>query len=316
MEYRKNVLAAPRGGKSHLKKITAFDCVNTAVLVLLSLIVLYPFYQCLIIAFSDGSDITVNGLVYVLPREWSLASFGYMINSGSFLRAALNSVMRTILGCAISVFTTSCYAFALSHSELKLRKLYTALGLITMYFGGGLIPTFLLIRDIGLYNNFLVYILPTAFSMFNAMVFLANFRGVPRALEESATIDGANEMVYYFRILVPVSVPVFACVLLFDAVAQWNAYYDCMIYTQDENLLVLAHLFAKMLLSAQYIEQRVADAAMAGASAEELMAMRGPVSALTTQMAGMVLAVAPIMCVYPFLQKYFIKGIMVGSLKG
>ena len=152
--------------------------------------------------------------------------------------------------------------------------------------------------------------------MFNAMVFLANFRGVPKELEESATIDGSNELVYYFRILVPISMPVFACVLLFDAVAQWNAYYDCMIYTQNDNLIVLAHVFAKMLLTAQYIEQRVADAAIAGASAEELMAMRGSVSSLTTQMAGMVLTVAPIMCIYPFLQKYFIKGIMVGSLKG
>ncbi|MBR6710226.1 MAG: C-GCAxxG-C-C family protein, partial [Selenomonadaceae bacterium] len=230
-------------------------------------------YQCVITAFSDGTDITLNGMVYALPRKWSLASFKYMIDSSSFLTAALNSVLRTLSGCVISVFVTSGYAYALSHSELKLRKLYTALGLITMYFGGGLIPTFLVIRDLGLYNNFLVHILPTAFSMFNAMVFLANFRGVPRALEESATIDGANELVYYFRILLPVSLPVFACVLLFDAVAQWNAYYDCMIYTQDENLVVLAHLFARMLLSAQYIEQRVADAATAGASAEELMAL-------------------------------------------
>ncbi len=305
-----------RRGTGGLKRMTVFDIVNAMLLILFSFIVLYPFYQCVIIAFSDGTDITLNGMVYALPRKWSLASFKYMIDSSSFLTAALNSVLRTLSGCVISVFVTSGYAYALSHSELKLRKLYTALGLITMYFGGGLIPTFLVIRDLGLYNNFLVYILPTAFSMFNAMVFLANFRGVPRALEESATIDGANELVYYFRILLPVSLPVFACVLLFDAVAQWNAYYDCMIYTQDENLVVLAHLFARMLLSAQYIEQRVADAATAGASAEELMALRGPVSSLTTQMAGMVLAVAPILCIYPFLQKYFVKGIMVGSLKG
>ena len=161
-----------------------------------------------------------------------------------------------------------------------------------------------------------VYIFPMAFNMFNAMVFLSYFRGVPAALEESATIDGANELVFFFRIMLPVSIPVFACVLLFDAEGQWNAYYDCMIYTQDEGLIVLAHRFAKMLLAAQYIEQRVADAAIAGATAEELMAMRGPVSSLTTQMAAMVLTVVPIICVYPFLQKYFIQGIMVGSLKG
>lgn len=312
----KIIPAEIRPHKKKKIKISFFDVVNTIILILFSLIVLYPFYQCVIISFSDGTDITMNGMVYLWPRKWSIDSFTYMIDNDEFIRAAVNSVVRTVAGALIAVVTTSGYAYALSHNELKLRKLYTALGLITMYFGGGLIPTFLVIRSIGLFDNFLVYILPTAFSMFNAMVFLANFRGVPKELEESATIDGSNELVYYFRILVPISMPVFACVLLFDAVAQWNAYYDCMIYTQNDNLIVLAHVFAKMLLTAQYIEQRVADAAIAGASAEELMAMRGSVSSLTTQMAGMVLTVAPIMCIYPFLQKYFIKGIMVGSLKG
>lgn len=309
-------MSAKKNAAFWKKRWTVFDVVNTLVLVIFSLFVLYPFYQCVIVAFSDGSDITMNGMVYLWPRKSSLESFKYMVKNADFLLSVRNSVVRTVAGSLISVLVTSGFAFALSHSELKLRKLYTMLGLITMYFSGGLIPTFLVIKSIGLYDTFWVYLLPSAFNMFNAMVFLSYFRGVPRALEESATIDGANEIVYFFKVMLPVSIPVFACVLLFDAVGQWNAYYDCMIYTQSDQLTVLAHRFAKMLLAAQYIEERVADAATAGASAEELMAMRGPVSSLTTQMAAMVLTVVPIMCIYPFLQKYFMQGIMVGSLKG
>jgi putative aldouronate transport system permease protein len=302
--------------RSWQKKIALFDVVNTLFLVLVSIVILYPFYQCLIVAFSDGADITMNGIVYLWPRKWSLESFRYMLGSNDFLIAVRNSVARTLLGSFMAVLVTSCYAFALSHTKLKLRKFYTTIGLITMYFSGGMIPTFLLIRSIGLYDSFWVYLLPMAFNMFNAMVFLAYFRSVPLALEECAMIDGANEFIFFFRIMIPVSIPVFSCVLLFEAVAQWNAYFDCLIYTTSDHLTVLAHRFAKMLLAAQYIEQRVAEVATAGASSEELMAMRGPVSALTTQMASMVITVLPIMCVYPFLQKYFVQGIMVGSLKG
>ncbi len=298
------------------RRANAFDIVNTAGLIILSFLLLYPFYQCIIISFNDGSDLTYRGMIYLWPRKFSLESFAYIFRTSDFLLAIRNSVLRTVLGALISVLATSGYSFAISHRDLIGRRFYLILGLITMYFGGGLIPTFLTIKTLNLYDTFWVYILPTGFSMFNAVVFLSYFRGVPRELEESATIDGANEFRYFFQILIPVAKPVFACVLLFDAVSQWNAYYDCMIYTRNENLIVLAHRFAKMLLTAHYIEERVADAAAAGASAEQLIALRGPVSSLTTQMASMVVTVTPIMFIYPFLQKYFVKGIMVGSLKG
>lgn len=298
------------------RKTNAFDFFNIIGMILLSLVLLYPFYQCVIIAVNDGSDLTYNGMIYLWPRKFTLDSFKYMLNSKDFLLAVRNSVGRTIFGSLISVLVTSGFAFAISHKELVGRKLYTTLGLISMYFSGGLIPTFLNIRALGLYDNYFVYLLPSAFSMFNAMVFLSYFRGIPRDLEESAKIDGANEAQYFFKILIPIAKPVFACVLLFVAVGQWNSYYDCMIYTRSEELIVLAHRFAKMLLTSQFIEQRIDEMAAAGASAEQLIAMRGPVSSLTTQMAAMVLTVAPIMFIYPFLQKYFVKGIMVGSLKG
>lgn len=301
--------------RNFLEKNTVFDYVNMAILVLISVLMVVPFYHCFVLAFSDGADITWHGISFFWPRVFSVESFIKVFSDSEFFVAARNSVVRTVLGSLISSIVTSGFAFALSHQELKFRKFFTFLGLVCMYFSGGMIPTFLQIRDLGLYNTFWVYIIPMGFNMFNCMVFLTYFKGIPRDLEESAVIDGANELVMFFRIMIPVAMPVFACVLLFDAVGHWNAYYDCMIYTEHgDNLIVLSYKFAKMLLTQQYLDVAAADPNMM--TPEELMAARGPVSALTLQMATMVITVIPILCVYPFLQKYFVKGLMVGSLKG
>ncbi len=294
---------------------TAFDYINIAILTLFCVLLVIPFYHCIVLAFSDGSDLTWNGINFFWPRVISLDSFQKVFSDADFFIAARNSVLRTVIGCLVSAFVTSSFAFSLSHPELKFRRIFTVMGLICMYFNAGLIPNFLQIRDLGLYDTFAVYIVPMAFSMFNCMVFLTYFRGIPRDLEESAVIDGANELKYFFRILIPVAMPVFACVLLFEAVSHWNAYYDCMIYTEHgPELTVLSYKFAKMLMSQQYLDVVAADPNLM--SPEELQMARGPVSTLTLQMATMVVTVIPIICVYPFLQKYFVKGLMVGSLKG
>jgi putative aldouronate transport system permease protein len=194
-----------------------------------------------------------------------------------------------------------------------MRKFLITFGLITMYFNGGLIPTFLLIRNIGLYNNFLVYLLPTAFSMFNTMIFIAYFKGIPDDIEECASIDGANDLTIFFRIIIPIAMPVIACLALYVAVFQWNQYFDCMIYTDDPNLEVLSYLFAKLLLLQRYIDTVIET--FDNMTPDQIVALKGPVTSITTQMATMVVTTAPILCIYPFLQKYFVKGIMVGSLK-
>ncbi len=300
--------------KSFLERNTLFDHINHILLILFSILMLVPFYHCIVLAFSDGSDLTWNGISFFWPRVFSLDSFKKVFDDSEFFLAARNSILRTVLGAAVSSLVTSGFAFALSHNELKFRRVFTFMGLVCMYFSGGMIPTFLQIRDLGLYDTFWAYIIPMSFNMFNCMVFLSYFRGIPRDLEESAVIDGANELIMFFRIMIPVAMPVFACVLLFDAVSHWNAYFDCMIYTKSDNLVVLSYKFAKMLLTQQYLDVVAADPNLM--SPEELMMARGPVSSLTLQMATMVVTVVPILCVYPFLQKYFVKGIMVGSLKG
>lgn len=225
----------------------------------------------------------------------------------------MNTVLRTLGGVIIGLLITSMFAYSVSHKNLVMRRFFITMGLITMYFSGGLIPTFLLIKGIGLYNNFLVYLLPSAFSMFNTMIFIAYFKSIPSDLEECAKIDGANEMMIFFRIMVPVAMPVFACIALYVAVWQWNQYFDCMIYTDSKSLEVLSYLFAKLLLVQSYLDTVIAT--MDNMSTAEIIALKGPVTSLTTQMATMIVTTAPILCIYPFLQKYFVNGIMVGSLK-
>ena len=283
--------------KNALEKNTAFDHVNHVLLIIFSLVMLIPFYHCVVLAFSDGSDLTWNGISFFWPRVFSFDSFKKVFDDSEFFLAARNSIVRTVAGALISSLVTSGFAFALSHNELKFRKVFTFMGLVCMYFSGGMIPTFLQIRDLGLYDTFWAYLIPMSFNMFNCMVFLSYFRGIPRDLEESAVIDGANELIMFFRIMIPVAMPVFACVLLFDAVAHWNAYFDCMIYTKSDNLVVLSYKFAKMLLTQQYLDVVAADPNLM--SPEELMMARGPVSSLTLQMATMVVTVIPILCVYP-----------------
>ena len=303
-----------RRKKSALEKNNLFDYINILFMVIFSILMIIPFYHCIVLAFSDGSDLTWNGISFFWPRVFSLESFQKVFADDEFFLAARNSVLRTVLGSLLSSLVTAGFAFALSHQELKFRRVFTFMGLICMYFSGGMIPTYLQIRSLGLTNTFWVYLVPMSFNMFNCMVFLTYFKGIPRDLEESAVMDGANEVTMFFRILIPVAMPVFACILLFDAVSHWNSYYDCMIYTKSDNLVVLSYKFAKMLLSQQYLDVVAADPNLM--SPEELMMARGPVSSLTLQMATMVVTVVPIICVYPFLQKYFVKGLMVGSLKG
>lgn len=306
--------AIKRKSSNPLNKANAFDWINGILLTVFVILMVYPIYQCLVISLNDGSDIQFNGVVYLWPRKFSLESYATVLGDSSFGIAAFNTIARTVLGSLIAVLVTSGYAFAISHKNLVMRKFLTIIGVITMYIGGGLIPTFLVVKDLGLYDTFWVYLLLPAFTMFNCTVFVTYFKGIGTEIEESAMIDGANDLTIFFRIIVPIAKPVFACILLFVAVQHWNSYQDCMIYTKNDNLTVLSYRFARMLLVQQQVETAMLD--YESMTTEQMMALTGPVSSTTLQMATMMVTVIPIICVYPFLQRYFVKGIMVGSLKG
>jgi putative aldouronate transport system permease protein len=223
-----------------------------------------------------------------------------------------NSTARTLLGTVLALFLTSMFAYAVSRPKLRFKKAYMVFGIITMYFYGGIIPFYLLMRDLKLINNFLVYIFPALFSMFNAVIFISFFKTLPASLEESAKIDGANDFYIYSKLILPLSTPVLATIALFIGVGQWNSWLDTTLYTNKEYLETLSHLLVRMINTANYYEQA---AAKIKAGSNTLSQMTG-ITSNALQLATMVVAAFPIAVVYPFLQKYFTKGIMIGSLKG
>ncbi|MDR1703882.1 MAG: carbohydrate ABC transporter permease [Clostridiales bacterium] len=285
-------------------------------LVILMIFFIYPFYNCIVLSFNDGRDATREGLFF-LPRVFTMDNYSRALRAEGFGMAAVMSVLRTGIATTLSVMVCSMFGYAMSKNHLRFRKLYMTLAMIPMFFSGGMIPSFLLIRNIGLYNNFLVYILPGLFSMFYAIIFMGSFREIPASLEESAMLDGANHVTLFYRIILPVSKPVIAAISIFTAVGHWNSWMDTMLYTRKEGLNTLAYLFSKVIFSAQYLQSLVEsnEGGSGGGAAQIAAEMRGATST-SIMVAAMVLATVPITLIYPFFQKHFTKGVMIGSIKG
>jgi putative aldouronate transport system permease protein len=225
------------------------------------------------------------------------------------MSALLITVLRTVLGTAVTVFCTAVVSYGLSHNELKLRKVYLGLVIFAMYFSGGVIPYFMVLRTFGLINNFLVYIVPGAINLFYVIVAISFFQGIPKELGESARIDGASEMKIFLRIILQVSKPLLATIAIFTAVGHWNSWYDTAFFTQAKSLRTMGY----MLMS--IINQNMSTGATNAVSAAAMSANQ-TITNLSIQLAAMIIAVAPILVVYPYFQKYFITGLTLGSVKG
>ncbi|AFC31766.1 binding-protein-dependent transport systems inner membrane component [Paenibacillus mucilaginosus 3016] len=213
---------------------------------------------------------------------------------------------KTVIGTLAHVFFTAMVAYAFSRRELIGRRLYMFLGTVTMFFSGGLIPTYLLIRDLGLLDSFWVYIIPAMFNFFDLIIFLAFFREIPAGLEEAAKIDGANDFRIFYGIVLPVSMPVVATIALFHGVYQWNDYFTGMIYINNQELQPIQTYLYRVV--AQASSNQMMAAAPGGITKN--------VTSQSIKLATMVVTTLPIVFVYPFLQKYFVKGFMIGSIKG
>ena len=293
--------------KKPWEKFSLLDVIILISLTALAFVMLFPFYNAIVLAFNDGRDAAMGG-VYFWPRVPTLDNFRQVFSNNDIFNAFFISISRTLLGTMLSLMIMSMFAYAVSRSNLMFRRFYLVLLVFAMYFQGGVIANFLLIRNLGLYNSFLALILPGSFNVLFAMIFVTFFKGLPDAILEAARIDGASNIMIYFRIVLPLSGPVLAAIGLFTALNHWNSWFDHMLYAPRDGLQSLAYLFTKMIMAQQYIETgSVADAA--------LMQQIG-VSSKSLQLAAMVVATAPIMFIYPFLQKYFTKGIMIGSVKG
>lgn len=280
-----------------------FDAGNVFVLALLAFITLYPFYNILITSFNEPMDAARGGVTF-WPRVWSIENYKMVFRDDTIINAFIVTISRTVIGAASAVVFTAAFAYGISKQELWGRKFFIMMAIVTMYFHGGLIPEYLLIaKYLHLKGNFLVFILPQLFNVFNAIIMLTFFRAIPKEMEESAKVDGANDILIFFRLILPVSKPVLATVALFVAVYHWNSWFDAMLYG-GPNLKTLQQFLMQLISSNSNVSLIASNLGVKTVTAESV------------KLATMVVTTLPIVFSYPFLQKYFVKGIMIGSVKG
>lgn len=289
--------------KRNKSKYNVFDYLNVVLMVILMLVIIYPFYYALLNSFN--ADLT-RSPSFLFNKNWSVRTYQTVFSDSSVMRGFFNSVMRTLAGTGMSLVVCSLAAYALSKSHLKFRKFYMALFIIPTFFDGGQIPMYLNLGNLGLIDTFWVYLIPKAFSFFWMVILMTNFKSVPIELEEAAFIDGARTERIFFQIILPISLPALATIALYAAVSQWNSWYDTAYFTNNDDLITLSWILMRTVKN-----QAFAD-------------MANDMSALDNRsfnpegvkMATMVVAAVPIIMIYPFLQRYFVKGLMVGSIKG
>lgn len=265
-------------------------------------ITIYPFYYIFIISFNEGIDASLGG-IYWFPRKLTLENYTDFFADLKWLRGLLVTLVRTASGSLIGVLFTTLVAYGLSFTELAGRKVYMTLIIISMYFSGGIIPYYTLLNTLHLTNSFAVYIIPGALNTFFLLVGLSFFQDIPPSLRESAKIDGAGELKVFRKIILPISKPFIATCVLFIGVGHWNNWYDTAFFMRDKNLSTLSYLMMQVINSSQ----TVTTGAKAGAYSST--------TSISIQSAAMMISTLPIICIYPFLQKYFVSGMMVGSVK-
>ncbi|MNB68567.1 L-arabinose transport system permease protein AraQ [compost metagenome] len=287
-----------------------FHTLNTLFMLFIVTVTLYPFLHTLAISFNDGSD-SLTGGIYIWPRSWTWENYKAVFVSGTIYHAAFISVSRTIISTVLGVFLTTMLAYTLAQPQYIFRKVISMLFILTMYFNAGLIPNYFLIKELGLRNNFLVYILPALVSAFNLIIIRTYIRSLPGSLIESAKIDGAGDFRIFWKIIFPLCTPVLATVALFIAVGSWNSWFDTFLYaSSDIKLSSLQYEMMKLLGSTMSTNND--PSMLAGNQANQAQAMVTPAS---IRAAVTIVTAMPILFVYPFMQKYFVVGLNLGSVK-
>lgn len=282
-----------------------FTVVNVTVLGIIALITFFPLYYVFVVSFTDPSEF-IKGGVILFPKKWSLVSYRYLLSTNAFLKAIGNSTFLATVGTAFSLLVTSGLSYALSRRRLQGRRIFLLLILLTTLFNPGIIPPYLLVRDLHLINSIWSLILPVLTSGWYVLLMKGFFDSIPSSLEEAARIDGCNDFSVWLRIILPLSLPSLAAFGLFYAVAYWNTFFTALLYINDFKKHPLQVLLQNMLIDA--------STAAGGSAAQELISEQR-IPPETLKMAAVVIATVPILMVYPFLQKHFAKGAMVGSVK-
>ncbi|WP_438349095.1 carbohydrate ABC transporter permease [Paenibacillus sp. FA6] len=279
-------------------------------LIVLAISTLYPFLNSLVISFNQGLD-TAQGGITLWPREFTLENYAIVFQDERLMKGFYISVLRTVVGTVTAILATAIFSYGMSKKELVGRKYYMILCIITMYFSGGLIPSFLLMRNLGLMNSFWIFIIPSLIGVWNMIIFRTFFQGLPAGLEESAKMDGCGNWGTLFRIVLPLSGPVIATLALFTAVSHWNEWFLASIYISKDELMPIQTILKQILASNIVSEQ---TSGMDAAALAHMQKAR-TITSKSLSMATMMVATLPIVMVYPFVQKYFVKGVLVGSLK-
>jgi len=272
---------------------------------------LYPFIYVGAISFNEAADSNRGG-IYLFPRKFTFDSYLVVIRNHNLLSTAIVSVARTVLGTLLTVLCSSMFAYAFTKPNLIIYKPMKFIFFAAMFLGGGaLIPVYMLYRFLGLLNNFAVYIIPAAVNLWFVILFSTYYMQLPKGLEEAALVDGANELKIYFTIMLPLSTPMLATVGLYSAVGQWNSWHDTLFFTSREALKTLQFLMMEIM-------QKAEAGAMVSRAAQKIGSVRNvqTVDPASVRAAITIVTTIPIVLVYPFLQKYFIKGMLVGSMKG
>ncbi|WP_347707850.1 carbohydrate ABC transporter permease [Paenibacillus sp. GM1FR] len=284
-----------------------FSITNGIFMLLVMVVTLYPFLNTIAVSFNNGLD-TIRGGIYLWPREWTLQNYVSVFQNPNLTQAAFVSVARTVVGTVVQLFCTAMLAYVLSRKEYMFNKLVTTLFVMTMYFSGGLIPGYMLIKQVGLLNSFWVYIIPGLIGVFNMIVIRTYIQGLSEGLIESAKMDGAGDFRIFMRIVLPLSKPVLATVALFIAVGQWNSWFDSMLYTAgNRNLTTLQYELMKLLSSATSQGGTV--------NVDSFKNVTNMVTPVSIRAAITVVTAMPIVLLYPFLQKYFVTGLTIGGVK-
>jgi putative aldouronate transport system permease protein len=277
-------------------------------LLVLAFLTFYPFWNALVMSFNTGSDTSLGGITF-WPRAFTLENYQIVFKEKQIFHAYGVTIARTVIGTLVSMFFTALFAYGLSKRGIVFKKTYMVLCIITMYFSGGLIPYFILIYNLNLYNTFTFLIIHGTINVYNMIIFRTFFSELPDGLEESARIDGCSNFGVFFRIVLPISGPVIATLALFTAVGLWNDWFTPAVFISNQNLIPLQTLLVQIVNAGQ------TATLIANLNSYAQSAVQNSVTVKALQMATMMVATLPILFIYPFLQKYFVKGALVGSLK-
>jgi len=294
------------GAMRDTKADRTFNIFNYVFLTIVALLVIYPLVFVVSASVSNPQYV-ISGEMWLWPKEFTLEAYEKVFKNKDIINGFVNTLKYTVFGTILNVIMTILAAYPLSRRDLKGRGVIMAFIIFTIFFSGGLVPTYLLIRDLGMLDTFWVMIIPNAVAVWNIIIMRTFFQAIPQELEESAKMDGSGNFRILWSIVLPLSFPVIAVMVLFYSVGHWNSYFQALIYLQDQNKFPLQLILRQILIQGQTDD-------MIQATSESFLAQQLSVEGV--KYAVLIVANLPMLMLYPFLQRYFVKGVMIGSLKG